>query len=166
MIEHYLSRKPGSLMLLDGCVCVFRSVVNVVNRICPIDGGLMETMQTQQLMQLQLMQQMQKMQLAQLAAAEAANSRGGRGRSRGRGGGGGGDEDVDDNDNEAALPGEFPEETAARLAAEKAKAREEEAKFVAGFVSAFDWYEGDRFPLAYLLPPDVAVLMEHMGFNK
>jgi len=54
-----------------------------------------------------------------------------------------------------------PKKTAAEI-----KAEAEEAAFLASFESAFSWYEGERFPCAYLSPADVAVLFETMGFGK
>jgi hypothetical protein len=46
------------------------------------------------------------------------------------------------------------------------KRKKDEADFIASFTSAFDWYEGERFPINYLTPPDVAVLFEAMGWQK
>mmetsp|Transcript_629 Transcript_629/g.791 ORF Transcript_629/g.791 Transcript_629/m.791 type:complete len:816 (-) Transcript_629:188-2635(-) len=111
------------------------------------DNGLLATMQSQQLMQMQLMQQMQRMQLQQLRAVEEANNR-------------------PPPVIEQIVPVvEVKPETPRPSTAER-KRMEEEANFLASFVSAFDWYEGERFPINYLTPPDVAVLFETMGWQK
>jgi hypothetical protein len=137
-------------------------------------GGVLETMQSQQLMQMQLMQQMQRLQLQQLQAVasqrrappppavaptrldsdddaeeEEEAEQGGEG---GSGGGGG---------RETGRKTKKKKLTAAELQAQK-----EDGEFRKGFVSAFEAYEGERFPIGYLQPADVAVLFEAMGLQR
>jgi len=106
------------------------------------EGGLLETMQSQQLMQMQLMQQMQKMQLDQLKAVHETANR---------------------------PPPTVVQEVRARTPPpdpkEVARQKEEE-HFRSTFVSAFQYYEGERFPINYLQPTDIATLFEYMGFTR
>jgi len=136
-------------------------------------GGLLETMQSQQLMQMQLMQQMQKLQLQQLEAVQD-----GRGRHaqppvvaappRKD------DDDDDDDEDEGGGQGEEvgadgeprKKKKKKKLTPEELKAEKDEAVFRKNFVSVFENYEGERFPIGYLQPADVAVLFEAMGMQR
>jgi len=138
------------------------------------EGGLLETMQSQQLMQMQLMQQMQKLQLQQLEAVQD----GGRNAPppvvvapppK--------DDDDDDEEEEdegqgeeAGADGEQPrkkkKKKKKKLTPEEIKAEKDEAMFRKNFVSVFENYEGERFPIGYLQPADVAVLFEAMGMQR
>jgi hypothetical protein len=144
-------------------------------------GGVLETMQSQQLMQMQLMQQMQRLQLQQLQAVasqrrappppavaptrldsdddaeeEEEAEQGGEGGNVAEGGGEGGRGET----------GRKKKKKTKKLTAAELQAQKEDGEFRKGFVSAFEAYEGERFPIGYLQPADVAVLFEAMGLQR